>query len=931
MKPGTPLPLIGAWLYRKQVRNLVRMAGDGDVTAVAELAAVFSSADDRRVRNDADCGLRSFPVPGQAGALCHEVLIRNLPALTRIALECGYLPSEPGERALFLFCTTGSAGNHLCGHEYSEQDLARGYGKADALLRARARDAARKNGSCDLLARVLCSPGMTGPDKWTYDEWEIIIAGLSQKGQWAELWHYLMLAPIPLAVTAITAMNNAGWTPPGDDRLVFGEIVAVLPDNWNYPSPSGEPHPAIGRAATQVSRVAFSPDGSLLAEGCCDGTIVIRGTALAGPESEILSGAGPAQFIMLSGDNRSLVSCGNDGGIRCHGIPDTIPVWSRQIGGDVTALCRSSDDRLLLAGDSRGRLFLLNPRDGGILRETALHPSPVTCIALSRDGASAACGHADGTVSVAGTGDERVRHLPAGSPDPVRLVAFGPDNRECLVMHDKALPVLWDTETGARLRSFSGHAGVCTCCAIFTECRWFAIGSSDHTLRFWDWREAVLATAIPLYNRHITCCSASPDGQYLAAGFNDGTIRLYSLPGHKLAKEIKGHKKTITSCIFSQDGNRLATVSWDGTTKLWRIPSGEIVRTFDAHAGGIAALAGPGEGSLIAPVTRDGIARVHDTGDGSLIRTIDLYTPKVRTAALSPDGMYLACAGADASLRIWNLRDGSLVSTAGRLGTSLWCSTFLAGGTSLFCGGWDGRCRIFSIPGGGLEKTLAGHTSIVTCCAATNDDTLIVTGSNDTTVRIWKRDGAEAHAVLEGSRTEIGAVTISPDNLLLAAGGADTTIRLWLLPCGEPAGEFLSIFGKVTALAFDPGGCIVVAGYDSGICAFYAVHGRKLIRTIAAHSGAVTGIVISAGERIVITSGEDGLVHFHPLPVAALLSCATLADMPAVRTEADAARGGPDASGWEFLYRLLAARFRGEIQICPSPGVIGRYDIQIAG
>ncbi|MFA4877483.1 MAG: hypothetical protein WC586_08720 [Methanoregula sp.] len=927
------LPLIGTWLYRKYIRNLAARAADGDETAVPELAGLFSSATDPKARQEAGTGLCSLSKPRGTDALCHEALALNSPALMNLARECGYLPSDPQERAFFLFCTDPAGRNALTpGTEFTDLDLAGGYLMTGARVRALARAAARRNKACDILARALCSPGMPGPKEWSFDEWEIVVRGLSKEGRWADLWQYLVYAPLPLAVEIAGAIKEAGWVPPGDDRLIWEGIISVLPVRWNYPTYSGENLPVTGRPADRISLAAFSPDSSLLATGCDNGAIIIRRVSSTGTEIEIPAGPGPARFITFSIDNRFLVSCGSGSSIQCHELPAATPVWVQETGpGEVTAMCYSADGRALLAGTSRGTLSILDPRDGIILMETALHTSPVTCLTLTRDKTRIACGHADGTVSVTETDTRTIRHLPPASADPVRSIAFGPAGMECLVVHERALPVLWDAVNGTRIRIFSGHTGVAACCAIAAESGWFAIGSSDHTIRCWEWHKAQPATIIPLYNRHIVCCNAAPVGRVLAAGFNDGLIRLYQVPGKRPVKEIKGHRKTISSCTISLDGSRLATVSWDGTTKLWRLPAGEIVRTFDTHAVGIAALATPSQGSPVVAVTGDGIARIHNHKNGTLIRIIDLYTPLVRTVAVSPDGRYLACAGADGSLKLWDLKTGSLVSTAGRTGTSLRCCTFLSRGASLFTGGWDGRCRVFSIPECQTERTLKGHTSIITCCAASRDGSLVVTGSNDTTIRIWHGKEEEARTVLEGSGKEIGAVAISPDGMLLAAGGSDSIIRLYRLPDGEDTGEIEGNFGKVTTLSFDPEGSILTAGYDSGFLAYFTVHEKRLIRTRAAHTGAVTGVAVPEDGRVIITSGEDGLVQFHHLPVAGFLPGALLADLPGVRAGALAAESGPDSGQWAFLYRLLAARFRGEIQISPSQGTIGQYDIQITG
>ena len=137
--------------------------------------------------------------------------------------------------------------------------------------------------------------------------------------------------------------------------------------------------------------------------------------------------------------------------------------------------------------------------------------------------------------------------------------------------------------------------------------------------------------------------------------------------------------------------------------------------------------------------------------------------------------------------------------------------------------------------------------------------------------------------------------------------------------------------GKVTALAFTADGCILAAGYDTGTCALFSVPERSLIRTVPAHSGAVTGLAILPDGRTLVTTGADGLCRFHALPCTQFLVHASLADIPAAVPAGEQPVRGPGPDPAAFHRALLAARFRGEIGICPPMDTAGCYDIQIVG
>lgn len=930
MKSCGHLPFISPWLYRLGVRRIGRRVTAGDLPAVRELAAVFCTTPDIKARDLAGQGLRNLKSPEQIDILCRESLLWDNDVLTALASGCGYLPSIPADRDLWLFCTSRAGELHTLDTGHFPL-LAAGYAAADEAVRARARDAARRDGTSSILARVLAGTPVTqNAPRWSYGEWEVVITGISEEGCRDDLWLLAPLAPFPLAMEAIRVLKAGGWSPQGDDRILWNDLAKNLPDRWTYPLPAEELRDPVGKPAGQVSRLCFSHDGNLLATGCCDGMITVWRTTTAGLAAEFSAGPGSISFLGIPAGNTSLISAGDDGTVRCHSLEDRSLLWSWNCRGDRAAITLSPDSRTVLVGDTGGNLTMLDTRDGQMLYTLPLHASPVTCITPSPVGPAIVCGHADGTVSVVCPGDDTGPLTLPGNNNPVLALSISPSGTECLAVYERAHPARWDITAGKKLRTFTGHTGRATCRAVPPGGSWFAIGSDDHSLRCWDPALPAPISVIPFYSRSVTSCSASSDGSILAAGFHDGSVRIWRMPGGELVREYKGHKKTVTSCTLSPGSDRLATVSWDGTTKLWRIPDGGIVRTFDSHAIGIAALAGPA-GTLLAMVTGDGIARVIDGRDGRTVRTIDLYTPSIRTAAMSPDGAYLVSAGTDSSLRCWNIRDGSLVAAGDRQATSFWCCTFLADGSTLVTGGWDGSCRFFTLPDITPIRILAGHTSTVTCCTASRDGTLLVTGSNDTTVRLWRTAEDEAYAVLRDSRSEVSVVALSPEGTLLAAGNREGIIRLYRLPYGTPDRDLPGLPGKITTLAFTADGCILVAGYGTGTCALFSMTERSLIRTLPAHSGAVTGLAMLPDGRTLVSTGADGFCRFHVLPRMPFPVHASLADIPAAAPAGKQGARGLEPDPVAFHRALLVARFQGEIGICPPMNVAGCYDIQIVG
>ena len=932
MKILPTFPVIGPIFYRRSVHVIAGAAKSGNREAVRELAAIAAAGPDAPARAIAVDALGSLRSQDAIDAFCSEVLIRDNPALEKIAVSRGYAPSEPGLQALFLYITGQEEMLCRIDPDTHHPVLACGYAAAPESIRIRALRSAPSPSLGRILAQALIGADpIHSAGRWSYGEWECVAASLTVSRAWDMLWLLVFSAPPALAVAILNDMKSSGWTPEGDGKPVFEELVRDLPEAWTCPAPE-KPLVSTGNQDGRFLRLAFSRDSTLLAAGNCDGRIAVWQVSSARLLASIATGAGSIGFLAFTPDNSCLISGGENGTLTCSGIPSGNAVWSyADREHPISSVAMSGSGEEIIAGDTRGGIVRIGSLTGKTLLSVQGHGSPVTALSPDPDGATVALGHADGTICRRDCGTGREVWTVPGAGDAVRALAGTEDAALLFVIHERSFPELRDGN-GTPVRSYTGISGHPACHAISGDNGIAAIGSDDHVLRLWNWQEKDPAAEIPLYNRLGTCCTMTPDATMLAAGCNEGTIHFFSIPSGQRIKEFREYKQPVTACTISPDGSLFASTGTDGAVTLRAIPSGELLRTLRRPAGAVTALApvsGPGGTGIVAG-TADGTARLFSREDGSLVRSIDLYTPSVRALAVSRDGTYLACAGSDATLRIWDLAKGSLVATCEGLTTTVRCLAFLPDTTACISGGWDGVVRIWDVPGGNPAGSLHGHSSTITCCCPDPTGQVLVTAGNDTTVRIWQLAGEKKSTVIVDAGKEVSCCAISGDGLL-ATAGPDHVIRLYRLPGGTAAGNIPQVPGRPTALAFTGDGLAIAAGYDSGILAFYSVHGRSLIRTLPAHAGAVTGIAAVPGDDSIMTGGLDGIIRVFRLPFMRPLSRTTLADLHAAREQEQAAGLAAAAEQWRFLHRLLSARFQNEIELCPAFRDAGMYDIQIVG
>jgi len=399
-----------------------------------------------------------------------------------------------------------------------------------------------------------------------------------------------------------------------------GELLAVGGENgqimlWNARTGNLVLSLRTAGSVSTVRSLAFTPDGTMLASGQIDRTIVLwsleQGRELARLQGHEEAVGG----LRFSADGSRLISASWDRTVRCWDIDNasgtnatrvlrghvdrvikarftsdgsmlattsddsTVRVWDPELGleigalqghrGPVFGLDISPDDRLIASGSNDLTVRLWDARTGASRAELTGHSESIWSVAFSPDGRRLASGSTDSTIRVWDVRSARLERVLRGHAARVTCVEFSPDGRLLASASRDQTVGIWDVETGARLRTLEGHRSDVWAVVFDRSGSRLYSGSRDQVVRTWDTATFECVHDLTGHGQLITSLSLSPDGSRLAAGSWFGQILVWDIPTRELVASFRGHDTVIPTVSFSPDGRWLVSTSYDRSIRLF--------------------------------------------------------------------------------------------------------------------------------------------------------------------------------------------------------------------------------------------------------------------------------------------------------------------------------------------------------------------------
>jgi WD40 repeat protein len=235
-------------------------------------------------------------------------------------------------------------------------------------------------------------------------------------------------------------------------------------------------------------------------------------------------------------------------------------------------------------------------------------------------------------------------------------VLYHPDGKALATCGVEDGVVLWDVESGRRLRQIGRHTSTIQCAAFSRDGKLLASADYEQNVLVSDFATGHALQSFKAPNLP-TRLAFSPDGKYLACGGLGGDFQVWNLETAKVAHqgvETRGHH--IYGLEFAHDSKVLAV---GGTSDRILLVSTDDWKTTKTLAGGGYRLRFAPDGRHIVSIGDKGLTW-WDIDAGKPIHQLKLDDPPYNVA-LHPNGKLAATASASGYFKIWDLEAGKLL------------------------------------------------------------------------------------------------------------------------------------------------------------------------------------------------------------------------------------------------------------------------------
>ncbi len=329
--------------------------------------------------------------------------------------------------------------------------------------------------------------------------------------------------------------------------------------------------------------VAFHPNNQQLAGGGSEKTLLLWNSGDGNVQLK-LPVSSEVTRIAYSPDGKKLIAAANDMAIRTYNPTPAAPQPNvppaaldavqtlKGSTGAISGLAFAPDNKTALSVAADGLLRLWSIAAPDFTLNLAGHPSQIYSVAFSPDGTRLASASNDKTVKIWDLVAGKEQRALAAQGGPVYSVAFSPDGVTLVTGCGDKTVRLYDVAGGAEIRQFAGSDGAVYSVAFHPQGQLIAAAGVDKKIRFWTAANAQPGHTFVGHTDDIYRVQFNPAGTRMMSVGYSGVVNVWDV--NNPAKPLFSKKLPIVlySAGYFPDGRRIAVTANDGKTHFVDLP-----------------------------------------------------------------------------------------------------------------------------------------------------------------------------------------------------------------------------------------------------------------------------------------------------------------------------------------------------------------------